>query len=294
MDQKSASLKFPLVTCVMTAEQFHSKGVLANSLIVLLCFQLRFSRSKANLGMSIKASESGATTGATLALRIWITMTDLKTGVGRPRCLLLLAEDIVSFVKSCYQERVPEPEVDAVLAVQILKHVSQICHLGLQVFDLGFLACFQNCIIGCDYFFQNLFLTHRVSEEQVLDGLTGEEVTGGLGHILLDIVMVHVAVSGLDSSATSDETAGVEELVLILATTALFPFLNILEAFCLRSYHRQQSSMNLDQLSLGHYRMYRVDAILKTHDEGIPLKDHWRTTPSLCKTSHQSSFMKFL
>ncbi|GKB94422.1 hypothetical protein Tco_0980559, partial [Tanacetum coccineum] len=48
----------------------------------------------------------------------------------------------------------------------------------------------------------------------------------------------------------------------------------MLEAFCLRSYHRQLSSMNLDHWSLGHYRMYRVDAILKTHDEGIPLKDH--------------------
>ncbi|GJS78094.1 hypothetical protein Tco_0727975 [Tanacetum coccineum] len=30
------------------------------------------------------------------------------------------------------------------------------------------------------------------------------------------------------------------------------------------------SSMNLDHLSLGHYRMYRVDAILKTHDKASP------------------------
>ncbi|GJX22431.1 hypothetical protein Tco_0226876 [Tanacetum coccineum] len=46
-----------------------------------------------------------------------------------------------------------------------------------------------------------------------------------------DVVMVHVDVSGWtvfdkidlqNSSATSDETAWVEELVLILATTALF------------------------------------------------------------------------
>ncbi|GJR27638.1 hypothetical protein Tco_1103870 [Tanacetum coccineum] len=32
----------------------------------------------------------------------------------------------------------------------------------------------------------------------------------------------------------------------------------------------QRSSMNLDHWNLGHYRMYQVDAILKTHDAGIP------------------------
>ncbi|GJY49314.1 hypothetical protein Tco_0439270 [Tanacetum coccineum] len=37
----------------------------------------------------------------------------------------------------------------------------------------------------------------------------------------------------------------------------------------------QQSSMNLDHLRLkGNDRMYRVDAILKTMDEGIPFKRH--------------------
>ncbi|GJU28246.1 hypothetical protein Tco_1166867 [Tanacetum coccineum] len=44
----------------------------------------------------------------------------------------------------------------------------------------------------------------------------------------------------------------------------------ILEAFYPESYHPQRSSMNLDHSNLGNYRMYRVDAILKTHDAGIP------------------------
>ncbi|GKD55262.1 hypothetical protein Tco_1288649 [Tanacetum coccineum] len=49
----------------------------------------------------------------------------------------------------------------------------------------------------------------------------------------------------------------------------------LLEAFYQESLPpAARISMNLDHLNLGHYRMYRVDAILKTHDEGIPLKDH--------------------
>ncbi|GJX66865.1 hypothetical protein Tco_0302592 [Tanacetum coccineum] len=48
----------------------------------------------------------------------------------------------------------------------------------------------------------------------------------------------------------------------------------ILEAFYLESYHPLRSSMNLDHSSSRHYRMYRVDAIPKTQDAGMPEEDH--------------------
>ncbi|GJZ59962.1 hypothetical protein Tco_0615778 [Tanacetum coccineum] len=47
-----------------------------------------------------------------------------------------------------------------------------------------------------------------------------------------------------------------------------------LKAFYLKNYHLRQNSTNLDHSSSRHCRMYRVDAIPKTHDVVMPEEDH--------------------
>ncbi|GJX40603.1 retrovirus-related pol polyprotein from transposon TNT 1-94 [Tanacetum coccineum] len=88
-------------------------------------------------------------------------------------------------------------------------------------------------------------------------------------HISWMLFMVHVAVSGWTINApihvfeysNIDEMLGWNSFVLILATKALF----------------------------WDGRMYRVDAILKTHDEGHPLKRSFENDPK-----HHKSSLKFV
>ncbi|GJS66574.1 hypothetical protein Tco_0681138 [Tanacetum coccineum] len=75
--------------------------------------------------------------------------------------------------------------------------------------------------------------------------------TGGSWGIGSCSVEINARTMSFEFSATSYETLGGRACTYTFLATTTFVF-----------------------LTLRHYRMYRVDAILKTHDEGIPLKDH--------------------
>ncbi|GJY51670.1 hypothetical protein Tco_0442517 [Tanacetum coccineum] len=100
--------------------------------------------------------------------------------------------------------------------------------------------------------FPTQLLTHRVAEELESGRRSLVAAGGKLGGPYL---IRQPSEVGKHVLSTSDETAD-----------------GILEAFYPESYHLQRSLMNLDHSSLGHYRMYRVDAFSKTHDAGIPLR----------------------
>ncbi|GJY14106.1 hypothetical protein Tco_0383415 [Tanacetum coccineum] len=184
-----------------------------------------------------------------ISLRIWITEMNLNKQEWKLSGASVIrggsCPSLPRVTRKCSRNRKSEAE----LVVQILKACQSIANLGLQVLHLGF-ACFLTLHHGCGIF-SKYVIEHRVSEEQALDeiplfprfeicfdicmrilngrkhevefDLQTSEVdkpelawlnlaAAAWGHILLDIVC----------SATSDEIAGVEELVLILATTTLF------------------------------------------------------------------------